>query len=262
LSDIYFPYRYLTYRLKARHRFGRGVHPPFAYDFIREVIFGAPHHGMDIVEEIRRTMYSDMRRIWVDDQGAGSRMALKEERSIHDLARYTAISRKYGNVLARLVRYLHPGMIIELGTGTGIASLYLHLASPETSMTTIEGCKTIAGIARENFERAGVSGIELRVGKFELLLPGLLGSADNEVLLFIDGDHREEGVLKYFSDIKDAGIQSCVLVVDDINWSPGMNRAWNTLLKHSHVSLSLETFRMGILFIGKDVQKAHFIVNY
>ena len=262
MPDIFLPYRYLACRLKARHRFGRGIHPPFACAFIREAFFGETPAGMEIVEEIRKAMHSDKRGRMTEEQGAGSRTAMEAKRSVRGLARHTAISRRYGKVLARMVRFLHPEMIIELGTGTGIASLYLHLACRGAGMSTCEGCRNIAGIARENFDKAGVTGIDLKAGKFESLLPGLLCRAGSDVFIFIDGDHREERLLQYFSMVIDSGIPSAVVVIDDINWSRGMNRAWNSIRKHPFVSLSLETFRMGILFIGRDVQKAHFVINY
>ena len=170
LIDAGFPYRYLSYRLKARHRSGRGIHPPFAYQFIRQVFFGESVPNLEFIEQIRRGMRSDSSKVRVLDHGAGSRTGTKEDRRIRDLVRHTAISPKYGQVLARLVCILRPKSVIELGTGTGIASLYMRSADPGVKIITCEGCRSIAGIAEKNFRRAGVFDIDLRIGKFESLL--------------------------------------------------------------------------------------------
>jgi predicted O-methyltransferase YrrM len=262
LPDLYHAYRYIAHRLGARQRQGRGVHPPFAYHFIREVFFGGDVPGTDMVEGIRRDMLGDRRRVEVEDIGAGSRNTRDRWRSVRDLARHTAVPPAYGHALARMVRFLKPPRIIELGTGTGMASLYMHCGCPSASLVTCEGSPAIAGIAASNFKKAGAAGITLRTGRFEDLLPGLLEKQAEGSMLFIDGDHRQESLLHYGSAALASGLQRQVIVMDDINWSPGMRKSWEFLRRHADISVSIETFRLGILITGKEIQNGHYRINY
>ena len=257
LSRAFQPYRYLIYKLRSRHRYGRGVHPPFAYNFIREVFFGEASGEWRLIEKIRRDMLSDRKMLRVEDHGAGPRKAADAVRSVRDIARHTALPRRYGPVLARMLRYLKPPVIIELGTGTGIASLYMNKGWPYASLVTCEGCPAIGGIADANFKRADMAGIELRIGRFDELLPGLLEDRKEGSFMFIDGDHRQEGLIQYVSAALESGLRSQVIAMDDINWSPGMRKAWEILRKHPRVSLSI-----GILVSGSEIQYGHYMVNY
>jgi predicted O-methyltransferase YrrM len=263
LFDPTLIYRYLNYRLRARHSAGKGIHSPYACHFIRDVFFGDPVPGMEIIENIRNTMLSDRTMLQVRDHGAGSQRGMDRVRSVRDLARYTSISRKYGHALARMVRSYRPRTVIELGTGTGLSTLYMSLADPRIKVITCEGSDSIADIARLNLRIAGASNVKIITGRFEAQLPDLLNQTDDELLLFMDGDHREENMLSVFSSVMDDHkIKSGILVFDDINWSAGMLHGWDRIRIHPGISLSLETFRMGIILFGKQVEKEHLVINF
>ena len=83
-----------------------------------------------------------------------------------------------------------------------------------------------------------------------------------ELLVFLDGDHRGERMLEYAGMILDSGDSKKVLVLDDIHWSKDMYRAWSRLVKRDEISLSIEMYNTGIVFIHFAVQKEHFKVNF
>ncbi len=255
---------YLNYRLHARHRKGRGIHPPYAYQLISKVIYGEDPdiEGIERIEEYRRDLLGMTGTVRVDDYGAGSRRRLDSERRISDLVKHTAVSRKRGRLLARLVNHLKPSTMIELGTGSGIASLYLALANPEGRVLTCEGSPAIAGLARQGFGKLGVDNIQIHKGLFAELLPGLLKQSGQELFVFIDGDHREERLFSNFVRIQDSGHQNIVIVVDDIHWSRGMYRAWKRIISRPEIRLSIELFNTGIVFMEKNIQKDHFVVIF
>ena len=260
--DTGIPYRYLQYKMRARYSRGRGVHPPFAYQIIRQALFGQLVPELEIIEKIRKSMLKNKQKIRIMDHGAGSRTRMTYERSVRNLARHTSVSSKYGQVLARMVQILQPDTVIELGTGTGLSSLYMGLAIPTGKIITCEACTSIAEIAELNFLEAGASNIEIRNGTFASLLPGLLNQSGKDLFLFMDGDHREDSVWSMFTGVLESGNSTGVIILDDINWSDGMRRVWKEIIRHPSISLSIETFRMGIAFCGWEVQKDHFIVNF
>ena len=50
--------------------------------------------------------------------------------------------------------------------------------------------------------------------------------------------------------------------MDDIHWSRGMYRAWSRIIKRPEISLSIELFNTGIVFVGEKIQKDHFAVIF
>ena len=253
---------HIWFRIRARHRKGRGIHPPFAYKFITEVIFGNDVPGLRGIEDLRGSLLGNREYLQVSDLGAGSKRIAGEKRSIPHLVKYTAVNRKKGQLLSRIAGYLGFPVFVELGTGTGISSLYLGMACPHSRILTCEGSPEIADLARANIKKMGASNIEVYQDAFLDWLPGILNQITGEVSIFLDGDHKGENLLEYCSMIIESDLSKAVLVLDDIHWSVNMYRAWKKLVKRPDVSLSLELFNTGIIFMGYDIQKSHFIVNF
>jgi predicted O-methyltransferase YrrM len=255
---------YLNYRLRARHKKGRGIHPPFAYRIIREVIYGVDPdiEGLGRIEQHRQDLLKMTGSIMVEDFGAGSRRGLDRERRICDLVKHTAISQKRGRLLARLVCHMKPSTMIELGTGAGLASLYLSLGNPAGQVVTCEGSGEIAVLARMGIEKLGIENIDIRTGLFTELLPGLLNHAGEESFVFIDGDHRGDSLISYFDRIVATGHRRMVVVLDDIHWSRSMYQAWRKIVRLSEISLSIELYNTGIVFLDETIQQDHFVVIF
>ena len=68
----------------------------------------------------------------VEDFGAGSAISKSDRRSVASIAKNSSKSKKYGQLLYRMVNYYEPGTILELGTSLGITTSYLSLAKPES----------------------------------------------------------------------------------------------------------------------------------
>ena len=255
---------YLNYRLRARHWKGNGIHPPFAFELVSRVIHGKGPQvpGLEQIEEYRRGLLSTREAIPVEDHGAGSRRGGGSERRICDLVRNTAVLPKRGRLLARLVGHLKPATMIELGTGPGIGSLYMALGNPDGRLHTCEGSPAIARLAQKGFDMLGVGNVEVHMGLFADLLPGLMKIAGPGLFVFIDGDHREEKLISYASLILDSDTGDRTIVMDDIHWSRSMYRGWKKIIKHPAISLSIELFNTGIVFVGEKIQKDHFVVIF
>jgi predicted O-methyltransferase YrrM len=255
---------YFNYRLKARHRNGRGIHPPFAYKMVNGVIYGRGRdaQGLAKIEAYRHDLLKITGTIPVEDHGAGPRRGGDREKRICDLVRHTAVSPRRGGLLARLAQHLKPDTMIELGTGPGIGSLYMALGNPEGLLHTCEGSPAIADLAEKGFEKMGVGNIEVHRGLFDEMLPGLLNQSGPGLLVFIDGDHREEKLVSYVSRILASNREDLSIVIDDIHWSKGMYRAWKRIIKLPDIRLSIELYNTGIVFVAEKIQKDHFVVIF
>ncbi|NJK96477.1 MAG: class I SAM-dependent methyltransferase [Bacteroidales bacterium] len=79
---------------------------------------------------------------------------------------------------------------------------------------------------------------------------------------YIDGNHRKESTIGYFEQILKYCHGESVIVLDDINWSPGMMEAWQQIQQHDQVRVCLDLFRMGIVFLEPKLQKQNFTIFY
>ncbi len=52
-----------------------------------------------------------------------------------------------------------------------------------------------------------------------------------------------------------------VSIFDDIHWSHDMEEAWESIKNHPKVSVTIDTFQWGIVFLESNKEKEHFIIN-
>jgi len=252
---------YIIHRFTAKTR--HGVHSPFVYKLIDEVIYNfkpKPYeHG---IEKQRAQLKRDTQLITITDYGAGSHANNAQKKSVSTIAKQALKPKSLAQLLGRLAQRFAPPSIIELGTCLGITTAYLAKAAPEARIVTVEGCPEIAQVARQTFHQLGVDRIDLRIGNFDELLPQLLQAFSQIDFLFIDGNHRKEATLNYFQMCLPQVHEQTVLIFDDIYWSKGMKEAWEEIKAHPDVSLTIDLFFIGLVFFKRNQAKEHFKIKF
>jgi predicted O-methyltransferase YrrM len=214
------------------------------------------------VEKIRKKMISDKRIILVKDLGSRSGSLKKNLRRVSEIARYSPVTRKYGELLSNMAAEFGRPLIIELGTSLGISTMYMAASSADVTICTIEGCPEIAEIAKQNFIEAELNNIRILEGQFDEVLQGFSIKDSKPGLVFIDGHHRKEPVIKYFNQMAELSDSKTVIIIDDINYSKEMAEAWDEIKLHKKVSVSIDIFRMGILFFREGINHNNYIIRY
>ena len=145
--------KYLRYYFSASNSKGHGMHSPFVFEFITNVLNDKTNYpAYSQVENLRQQLLKDQTLLMVEDFGAGSVVDKSNHRSIASIAKNAAKPAKFGQLLYRMVRQYQPKTILELGTSLGITTSYLSLAKPDAIIITMEGAASIAEIARQNFK--------------------------------------------------------------------------------------------------------------
>jgi predicted O-methyltransferase YrrM len=256
--------KYLHYFLKASNGKGHGVHSPFVFDFINNVLRNKTQPGAYYEIEIQRSNLKNMTDIIeVEDFGAGSTSIKSRKRRVKDIANSSLKPKKYAQLLSRMVQYYKPATIVELGTSLGITSSYLALGNKDAKLYTLEGARNIAAIAAHTFEALRLENIELIEGDFSKTLPLLCAKSGIVDFVFIDGNHRMEPTLSYFGQLLTCSNASTIFVFDDIHWSAEMESAWAVIRDHPAVTLTIDLFFIGIVFINSDFKvKQHFAIRF
>jgi predicted O-methyltransferase YrrM len=167
---------------------------------------------------------------------------------------WTSVAPVWGRFLMRMVRELSPRSCLELGTGFGISAAYQAAAlelNGAGTLTTVERIEGLAAVAEEGFSRLGLEDrIELRIGATDDWLGGVLHGMGEIDYAFLDADHTAEGTLAHFTALLPYLREGAIVVLDDINWTEGMRRAWKSIAGNQRVSGTLKLRRVGIVVIG------------
>jgi predicted O-methyltransferase YrrM len=251
---------YFRYLKEATSR--HGVHSPFVYKLMEEVLTSHKRfYSFEALEMVRRAMKIDVREVSVTDFGAGSKKNNATIRKVKSIAASATKRTKYAELLFKLADYIEATTILEMGTSLGLSTAYLGKARKTARIYTLEGCPQTAAIAREYLNQLAITNVEVVVGHFDDKLAEVMAKEPSFDLIFIDGNHREEPTKSYFEQLLPKITQNSIVVLDDIHWSEGMERAWNVIRIHPNVTVSIDIFEMGILFFDTSLQKQHFVLK-
>jgi len=256
--------KYLQYYFTASNGKGHGIHSPFIFDFITKILNDKTvYPEYEKVETLRSQLLNDNTVLEVEDFGAGSSVTKTNKRGVSSLAKHAAKSKKFAQLLFRIVRYYQPATVLELGTSLGITTTYLSLARPEARLITMEGSKEIAEVAKENFKNLEIRNIEITEGNFDNTLSSVVRGLSTVDFAFIDGNHRKEPTERYFKELLAKTNNESILVFDDIHWSSEMEAAWGTIKDNAAVTCSIDLFFIGIIFFRKEFKgKQHFGIRF
>lgn len=240
------------------------MHSPFVFEFIKHVLNDNEKYTCyDKIETVRKQLLKDKTIIDVEDFGAGSSIIKTKKRVVKDIASSSLKPKKYSRLLFRMLEYYQTKNVLELGTSLGITTAYLASANNIPLVTTMEGSFNIANIAQQNFALLRIQNIEIIQGDFENTLPTFLLTNKNIDFAFLDGNHRKTPTLQYFEQILSSANEQTIFVFDDIHWSKEMKDAWEIIKQHDAVTLSIDLFFIGIVFLRKDFKvKQHFAIRY
>lgn len=263
-SSAQLAFKYLKYWLTASNGKGHGVHSPFVYDFINNVLNDKREFdSFHFIENIRAELKDNHKEINVPDFGAGSRMQLNNKRKISAIAKSSLKPKKFSQLLFRIVHYYKPQSILELGTSLGVTTSYLSVANPSSQIITMEGAPEVAAVAKNNFNQLHLSNIKVIEGNFDDNLPLVISELSSVDFVFIDGNHRKEPTLNYFYELLRITERTTILVFDDIHWSREMEAAWEEIKAHPSVTLTIDLFFIGLVFFRIEQKvKEDFVIQF
>lgn len=249
------------YYRSARTRYD--VHSPFLSVWIEEVLEDKREfYAFDEAEIIRRH-WLHARQI-VDysvDYGAGSRAGQGKRRSVQEIVQKSAIDVQAGRWLFRMVNFHRPNTILELGTNLGISALYLQGARRSARLITIEGNPEVAKLAEQSFRRLRRPLPDIRIGTFSEEIPKVVQTFSKLDFVWIDGDHQYESTVLYFEQLLPRLHERSVVVIGDIHWSDEMELAWLEIRRHPRVTMSVDLYQMGVLFLRQELQQQeHYVL--
>ncbi len=264
-SFVQLAFKFICYYRKASNGKGHGIHSPFVFNLVTQVLNDNRNFYMySSIEGLRKELLKNASEIIVEDFGAGSTKIKKSPvRKISAIASSSLKPKKYSQLLFKLVNHFSPANILELGTSLGVTTAYLASANTNARVITMEGSTAVAQIAQNNFMQLGIGNIEVVTGNFDVTLSKTLENIHQIDFAFLDGNHRYEPTIRYFKQIVEKSHVDTLVVLDDIHWSSEMEQAWEDVKLDARVTLTIDLFYIGLVFFRTEQQeKQHFMIRY
>lgn len=212
----------------------------------------------------RAVLVADHTRAPILDHGAGrpeldlSPGEMLQGRTVTEdlgeLARQSSVPPAMARLLLALVKEFRPEYSLELGACVGLSACCIGGALQELDageLVSIEGDPHLAQLARESLEACGIRRAAVHTGLFQEKLPAALARWPRIDFLYNDGVHEEHTDWELTTAIMAHMPAGAIVVLDDIDWSPGMVRFWRRIQSHERVALAVDLFRSGILVLGQ-----------
>ena len=248
MAIAWFAYLEFYYRAKTIY----SIHPPFFYDLVTKVFDPSRvYYDFDKIN----TQYEAiccLEQIIPEDEFSFERN--QQGKKLGNFAKKAVSPPKVCHDLYRLIEYLKPNQILELGTCLGISTLSMAMVSQKSKITTVEGNSFFSQFAQQQNAKF-VENVSYLNHRFEDFF------ASNEIknfdFIFIDGDHSYEASHAAMRHIMSCCSSDAVILFDDIHWSSDMYKAWKEIIQMKQVHASLETCRWGLVFLSEHITSSH-----
>ncbi len=237
-----------------------GVHSPFVYSLVTKCFNDKTKYPeYEILKKHRQALRQDTSLIEMKDFGQGSRVFKGNARKVTAVLKNAGMKKKRQKLLFRLAKYFQSENILELGTSLGLGTMPLSVSNEFAAINTVEGCPNTLSKAQQYFEKFNLHNIQIHEKLFKDFLSE---NADEKYdLIFVDGDHNGERTLGYFNSLLKNTHNDSIIIFDDIYWSRDMTAAWQQIIVNEKVTVSIDTFRWGLVFFRKEQPKQHFIIR-
>lgn len=257
-ASIYFINHYL------QSRSYRAFHSPYLFSlFTYACNESISFQLFKAIESERKKFLESPDEIIRMDAGAGSViMDNRKTQKISNIA-VSSLSRPYQcRFMARMAHFITPRNVLEFGTSLGISAAYIASGTTEGRIKTVEGDPSIAQKANALFQKINTPHISLTVKTFESFISNDIEAGETFDLIFLDGNHKKDAVLKYYSALEAHVTERTIIIIDDIYWNSEMQSSWQELISKPRVTQSVNCFHFGLLFFRQDfLNKQNHIVR-
>jgi predicted O-methyltransferase YrrM len=234
------------------------IHSPFVFKLYNEAIKSTKVINLALPESVRSQLLKNENIIELQGFGVGSRNYSLKKIRVKKHAKNSLKGKRECELFYRIVRYLKPQSILELGTSFGVSTLYLSEAVPQALIVTLEGEPDIHCLAKQNFSGKKINA---HLGEIDVLLPEILEQQSTLDCVVFDANHSYEATIVYFEQCLEKVHNDSFFIVDDIYWSEGMTCAWEEIKNHSAVKIAIDLYYFGVVFFRKEQPKENFVLR-
>lgn len=251
--------QYTKHFLSSKNNYGHGIHSPYVFNFVQSTLHCEhEYYCFEKIENLRNQNALNKKTVNIIDYGTGS----NRSSTISTITKTALQSKKNAQLLFKIANYLKAQNIVELGTSLGITTAYLAAHKSKSQCISLEGSAEIADIAKQNHQILGLKNIEIIVGNIDNTLASSIAKIESIDLAYIDANHNYASCMEYFEELLNKVHENSVVVIDDIYWSVGMQKAWNEIKQHPATTSTIDIYHMGIVFFKPFLHKENFKIVF
>lgn len=253
-------YAYLRHLLTSWNTGGEGIHSPYLFYVVRMLLYDVNfYYSWERIEQRRYAMLHAPKLLHTKDYGIGKAC----EKMVDRIAKVELEKAKNAQFFFRLIAFMgheqqRPLDIVELGTSLGITTSYLALADSRNYVYTYEGCPEMLAIAKQNWQKIGVENIQAIEGNIDDTLYNNARANRNVDFAFLDANHQSSATWAYFQELATCAHAKSIFIVDDIHYSPDMEKAWKKICDCEQVTTTMDCFDYGLVFFDPHYLKKHY----
>lgn len=247
--------RKIKYLRKARHWRGHGIHSPYLFRLVTEVIENKKQHpAYRIIRSQKNQINNRLKEINRETEITYNNTPLQSLIGKKKLFKNVELGYRYGKLMLRLVREFKPSSVYSYGPTFGLNLLYLSLADENIPVNTFIPDPLLKQICSDSLENIPLTNVRFQSS----------ASIDSNIqdfvfinLFFLPEEARNtiQNKLKLIGD-------NDVMIVRGIHKSAEMENLWQEVIKEKKVRISLDLYEIGILLFRKKLQKQHFILRF
>ena len=227
-------------------RKGFGVHSPFVFDLITNVIEEKHvYYAFNDIDSIRMQLLQNERLIQYRDRRITVKKAVK---------RY-GISQKEGEFLFRLANHYKPRTILSIGSSIGLAPLYLTRYDSSVHCITLECEQDFVEIANHFFSKEKNPTLKIKTGAYQALLSESIDELRQIGCVFIGKDIEVYDWDKVFDHCLPFVHDTTFFVLAGIRSSTEKQHYWTQFRQHPSVTVAIDLYDLGLLFFQPKLHK-------
>jgi hypothetical protein len=144
----------------------------------------------------------------------------------------------------------------------GLSTLYLTSYLPGLTCVSLENIPEYSAVSQWVYRRGARTPIDLRLGDYRQLLPGILREMQTVDFVFFNLRHEQNPDAGWFYECMKHIHNETVFVFDRIRSSRHMLRLWKEVCSHPGVTVTIDLYSMGIVFFNQKLHKRQYIVYF
>lgn len=249
--------QYLKYCFTSKYRHGFGIHSPYVYRLVTNVIEeNLPYYKYSLIEGIREKMAHVDEKIGLIEADGGKKLY-----SVKRLVKDYSVSPKYGQLLFRLVNHFKPTSIVEYGATCGISTMYMAAPCGKTPVFALTRQSEMADLAKTFEERVEMRNVKhFAVKDLPEAYEGLLGRLQQRDFLFVNQAEPQEVREVVGRRLEKGG--SFAIAITRPYASAAMWEVWKQLKADPAVSVAINIYQLGLLIADGGLQKGDYVLRY
>ncbi|MGL5317634.1 MAG: hypothetical protein ACRC9Q_02920 [Bacteroidales bacterium] len=215
-----------TYLKRFRNKRGFGVHSPFAFHLITEII---------------REKYPFYKFEEIDQ--AVAEFCAKENKHI---------TAKKFHILFRLINHLHSNRVLEIGSYYGLSTLSMALCGGEKQIQLLPLKERDYARTESYVNQFGLNNIELLANEDEIA-----GTFD---FIYIHGPLAGLSLFETYKRIKSHAGDTGVILIDRIRKDRETHKEWKKILKYEAPQMVIDEDSRAMLFLDKRLNPKRYMI--